>query len=161
MFSIGYGSKNREAEIRRIAQNDHTTAAILASVHFEWMLKRAILKLGTTPTKILREQLEDVYSINDRNGKSGYKTIWTKEVAPRFKNAALGTVLGRLQKIQDKALDVRGRIVHGNGTVSKRDATEAVELFIAAGEKLRGFAATHGEDLDTRLSRRIKARAGK
>ncbi len=159
MFSIGFGSENRETEIRCIEKKDPTTAVILAAVHFEWMLKRAILKLGTGPTKALREQLEGVYRINDWNNQIGYKTTWAQEVGLRFRNAGLGTVLGRLQKIQAKALDVRGQIVHGNGTVSEKDTKEAVDLFIAAGEKLREFAAKNGEDLDTRLKTRIRPRA--
>ncbi|MFC1791794.1 hypothetical protein ACFL0I_04945, partial [Gemmatimonadota bacterium] len=128
---------------------------ILAAVHFEWMVKRAILKLAETPTKALREELEGAYTLQD------YKKIWEREVEPRFGNAALGTVLGRLTKIRDEALKVRGRIVHGNGTVRQIDAEEAIDLFLEAGMKLREFATKHGEDLDTVLKRRIIARKSK
>ncbi len=161
MFAVGFGSKNREAAIRHTAQDDPTTAVILAAVHFEWMLKRAILKLGTTPTKALRKELEGVYQINDSSGRFDYKRIWAREVGARISNAALGTVLGRLVKIQNKALKVRGRIVHGNGTVSEQDAEEAIDLFLSAGEKLRQFAVKYGEDLDARLKTRIKPRGVK
>lgn len=58
MFHIGFGSANREDEIQIIATADRTTGVILAAVHFEWMLKRSILKLGTSPTKDLRQELE-------------------------------------------------------------------------------------------------------
>jgi hypothetical protein len=122
------------------------------------MLKRAILKLGSSPTKVLRENLEDVYRIEDKNSQQGYQEIWRREVQPRFANAALGTVLGRLTAIQNVALDLRGRIVHGNGTASRKQAGEAVKLFLDAGEKLRAFAETGGENLDSRLKRRIEAR---
>jgi len=161
MFSVGFGSENRENEIRSIAEDDSTTAVILAAVHFEWMLKRAILKLGMTPTNVLREQLEDVYTIQDKGSREGYKTIWGREVEPRFKNAALGTVLGRLPKIKTKAFKVRGQVVHGNGTVSESGAREAIDLFLEAGKKLRDFVALKGEDLDSRLAMRIKPRKSK
>ena len=159
VFSVGFGIQQREDEIRRILKNhDPTTAVILAAVHFEWMLKRSILKLGSSPTKVLREDLEDVYSINDKGSQPGYKAIWRREVEPRFANAALGTVVGRLTAIQNVAFDVLGRIVNGNGTASRKQAEEAVELFLDAGEKLRAFAEKGGENLDSRLKHRLRAR---
>ncbi|MFN3347371.1 hypothetical protein [Pseudorhodoplanes sp.] len=156
MFHVGFGSAKREAEIRKFAAADRTTALILAAVHFEWMLKRAILKLGASPTKSLRNQLEDVFRMQKHNGRDGYKEVWDREVGKRFKNGALGTVLGKLNQIQSHALDVRGKIIHGNGTVSKSDSDQAIELFLGAGVKLREFAAKHGIDLDARLKTRTK-----
>lgn len=161
MFSVGFGSKKREAEIRRISNKDHTTAVILAAVHFEWMLKRAVLKLGISPTKALRKKLEGVYKIHAKKRNGDYKTIWRQEVEPRFKNSALGTVLGSLPKIQNTALDVRGKIVHGNGTVGRDEGMTAIDLFMKAGEKLREFASKHGEDLDSVLKQRRKCRTSK
>ena len=159
MFSVGFGSQNREVRIRQVAEDDPTTAVILAAVHFEWMLKRTILKLGLTPTKTLRDQLADVYTIKDKKGHNeDYKTIWRREVEPRFKNAALGTVLGRLTAIQNVAWQCRGHIVHGNGTASREQSQEAVELFLEAGEKLRAFATKHKVNLDSRLTPRATAR---
>ena len=159
MFAVGFGSENREQKILQyIEDDDHTTAVILAAVHFEWMIKRSILKLGTRPTKALREELEDVYRIRDRGKDLGYKSIWKREVQARFSNAALGTVLGNLTEISNTAMTVRGKVVHGNGTVKRADARQAVEAFIRAGQKLRIFAAQHGEDLDSKLKARIKAR---
>ncbi len=158
MFSVGYGSKEREDRLRVLSQEDPTTAVILAAVHFEWMLKRSILKLGSTPTQALRKELENVYRLEDTGTKRGYKSIWRSEIEPRFKGAALGTVLGRLAAIQHVALKCRGRIVHGNGTVSRKQAKEAVELFLDAGLKLRAFAEKGGENLDARLTVRRRAR---
>lgn len=154
MFHVGFGSANREAEIRKIAGSDRTTALILAAVHFEWMLKRSLLKLGVSPTKDLRKQLEYVFRVERKDGRDGYKEVWDREVAKRFKNAALGTVLGRLNRIQTHALDVRGKVIHGNGTVSNPSADEAIELFLGTGPKLRDFATKHDVDLDARLKAR-------
>ncbi len=161
MFHVGFGSAEREAKIRLIAEGDRTTAVILAAVHFEWMLKRAILKLSRSPTSSLREQLEDVFRMHEKNGQDGYKEVWEREVGRQFKNAALGTVLGRLSQIQNHALNVRGRVVHGNGTVSKADANEAIELFLGAGAKLRAFVARHGVDIDARLRTRKSDKSAK
>ena len=159
MFSIGFGSEKREAAIRKLADSDRTTAVILAAVHFEWMLKRSILKLGVSPTKDLRSELEGVFRIDKKLGKDGYKEIWEREVGKRFKNSSLGSVLGKLTRIQNDALDVRGKVIHGNGTVGKKSADEAIELFLGAGEKLRDFAKKKGEDLDSRLNSRKRPRS--
>lgn len=156
MFSVGFGSKNREQKIKQMADYDRTTAIILAAVHFEWMLKRAIMKMGVSPTNSLRQELEDVYRLNGKDGKIGYKEIWAREIECGHQNAALGTVLGKLQKIQDRALKVRGKVIHGNGTVGRREGTEAIELLLGVGEKLRKFAHKSGVDLDTKLTTRKK-----
>lgn len=161
MFYIGFGSAKREAEIRKIATSDRTTALILAAVHFEWMLKRAILKMGASPTKDLRKQLERVFRMEKKNGHYGYNEVWHREVGSRVKNASLRTVLGKLSRIQGHALDVRGKVIHGNGTVSNADADEAIELFLGAGGKLRDFASQRGIDLDTRLKTRPAPKVAK
>lgn len=158
MFAVGFGSEKREKAIRRIAARDKTTAVILAAVHFEWMLKRAILALGSSPTAVLREQLEDVYGLETKPGRLGFKDVWHQEVARRFKNAALGTVLGKLTQIKQNALKIRGRVIHGNGTVRSIEADKAVELFLEAGSKLRDFAAKHSIDIDAKLKVRPRAR---
>jgi len=167
MFNIGYGSEKREARIRQIAREDESVGVILAAVHFEWMMKRTILKLGTSPTAHLRQELSFVSGMKEKTRKDGYQTegyyeIWKREVDNRIGDrSALGTVLGKLTDIRDKAMKVRGHIVHGNGTEKSEKAREAIELFLNAGAKLRSFALKHGEDLDTTLKRRLKAREAK
>jgi hypothetical protein len=158
MFHVSFGSGKREAEIRKIATLDRTTAVILAAVHFEWMLKRAILKMGSSPTKDLRGQLEGVYRMEKKGNQDGYKEVWHKEVGSRVKNASLQTVIGHLSRIQSHALNVRGKVVHGNGTVSVAHADEAIDLFLGAGKKLRDFASKRDIDLDTRLKTRPKSK---
>lgn len=156
MFSVGYGIANREKEIKKIAKNEPTTAAILAAVHFEWVIKRSILKLGSSPTAALRKNLENIYKITNKD-KQDYKNIWKKEITHRFKNAKLGTVLGNLPILQRSVMKTRGKVIHGN-SVSKKDADAAVKEFLKAARKLTNFAAKHGENLDTKLKTRRKAR---
>ncbi len=161
MFSIGYGCIKRKEKIQSIAESDYTTAVILAAVHFEWMIKRTILKMGCSPTKQLRKDLEEIYTIRNTSHSKDYKTIWGKEVAPRFKNSSLGQVLGNLHVLQNKTFNVRGRIIHGNGTVSKKEGKPAIDELLKASEKLRQFTLKHGEDIDSRLRPRIKPRPSK
>lgn len=158
MFAISFGSENRQEKILKMLENDPATSVILSAVHFEWMIKRAILKLGISPTKALGLRLEGIYHIKDAPGRIGYKTIWGDEVAKGRERAKLGIVIGPLERIQNKASKVRGRLVHGNGTVSQTDAEEAVNLFLNASEKIRAFVLNNGEDIDARLAQRRKPR---
>ena len=159
MFTIGYGSKNRENEIESLANKDLTTAVILAAVHFEWMIKRTILTLGNSPTGNLRKELENIYKIKNESGKNDYGSIWDREVAKKIKGAGLGTVLGNLHVLQEKTFKVRGKVVHGNGTVSKKDGQAAVEEFLKASKKLRDFASHHGVNIDERLKSRLRPKS--
>jgi len=117
MFSIGYGISNRDKKIRSIARTDPNHALILAAVHFEWIIKRSILKLGCSPTAGLRNELEGIYKLGTPGNKKDYRSVWKREVASRFRNSQLGTVLGNLHTLESKTLNVRGKVIHGNGTV--------------------------------------------
>ena len=158
LWAVSYGVARREAYIRGALAQDPSTAVVHAAIHFEWVLKRAILKLGSSPTKALRDELAKVYILVSRgSSKKDYRAIWKREVTPGKKKAALDTVLGNLHKIQSDAMGARGKIVHGNGLVSDAEAIIAVNTFLNGAKKISDFAAVHGEDLNTRLkSRRSK-----
>ena len=159
MFSVSYGSENRERRIQEFFRDGEAcTAVLLAAVHFEWTIKRAIMKLGISPTKNLRKRLERVWKLKETNDGNDYKSVWKDEVAVRFRNSSLGTVLGTLEKIQNETSEVLGRIIQGNGTVSNDLAEKAVYQYLRVAEKIRFFAIQHGEDLDSRLKSRLKAR---
>ena len=159
MFSVGYGIANRENKINEIANDDPTTAVILSAVHFEWMIKRSILKLGCSPTKELRNELEGIYKLAlPGNNQKDYRSVWKREIACRFKNAALGKVLGNLHILQDSTMRVRGSVIHGNGTVPNEVADKAIKEFLKATKKLTNFALKHDENLDVKLKTRIKPR---
>ena len=76
MFAINYGCRNRATEMQRIMKNVQPTAVILAAVHFEWVIKRCIMKL------------EEIWWLRDlKLGGStavpGLKKIWKQEVGVR------------------------------------------------------------------------------
>ena len=156
MFSVGFGIANREGRIIEIGDADSTTAVVLSAVHFEWMIKRSILKLGCSPTAALRKELESIYKLAiGGSNQNDYRSIWKKEVACRFRNAQLGKVLGNLHTLQNSTMKVRGRVIHGNGTVSNEVADKAIKEFMSAANKLTEFALKHGENLDEKLKTRI------
>jgi hypothetical protein len=152
MFSVGYGSKNREVKIRGYIAEDFSVAVILAAVHFEWMLKRTIMKLGKSSTKELRKELKYRFILKS-NDKKSLIDLWNDEI--KIKNGAFGKVIGNLAKIKTVSVKMRGHIIHGNGLVKKADALSAIDEYLKACEKLRLFVIANGHDIDKRLKPRL------
>src|SRR5690606_14414414 len=100
MFFVRFGSEKRENEIRSLSQGDLSVGVILAATHFEWMMKRAILKLGVSPTRTLRKRLERLSSLYAPNKPDDLERAWNEEVARHRKKASLGIVLGQLTSIR-------------------------------------------------------------
>ncbi len=153
LFSVGYGSENRERYINSLLENDPTIALILASVHFEWTIKRAILTLSSAPSKSLREKLESTYLLLSNNKLVGLDEIWHQEVGISIKNASFDKIIGNLTLIlgEGGAKSLRGKIIHGNGTISKAVAREAVSSYFVACENIRKLAKRNGKNLDQKL----------
>jgi hypothetical protein len=176
LFSVGYGSKNREDYILNFLQKDPSIAVILASVHFEWTMKRTILIMGNSSTPKLRKDLEEAF----RSAK--LKKIWLREIQTE-KSLTLESVIkvvGVLE-IPDvnikpvvpsptdsknldgnspssfkslHAKDIRGEVIHGNGTINFKRAESAVKDFITASQNLRNFVEEESKgkkNLDIRL----------
>ena len=90
MFTVGETLEAREAKIQDFAKQDAVAGTILAAIHFEWVLRRCILAMGTTPTAEMRKPKVDK---NDTRfslasiigGLSAYQRAWNAEVKPRIK----------------------------------------------------------------------------
>lgn len=156
LFGVRYGSSNREAKIREYLEIDPTLSVILAAVHFEWTLKRTILKLSHSYTDKLKKDLQEAWSKDD------LEKIWHKEIGSRINKSRLSHIINTSRTLEsnkkDKnnptAKDIRGEIVHGNGITSKRKATQAVNDYLEASNKLFQFALKNGKNLDRRLATR-------
>ena len=164
MFSVGYGFKKRETRIRELLDEEPSTSVILAAVHFEWSIKRSILMLGHSPTAELRKKLEDTWALSsnetDKAGRLTIKGLWKSEISEQIRNAAIGKVVANFPKCIEKAKSARGKVIHGNGTVSKATASEAVDEYLSAACKIYEFSHRHGVELDSRLKPRRKRRRG-
>jgi hypothetical protein len=57
MFLVKGSSQQREQRIQAFSQEDPSLSALLAVIHFEWTVRRAILALGTSPNVDVREKL--------------------------------------------------------------------------------------------------------
>jgi hypothetical protein len=157
LFSVGYGSENREKFIEEHLDIDPSVAVILASIHFEWMLKRTILVLSISPIAELRDKLQDVWRYD------AFNKIWHKEIGGRIKNSSLSHIIEVKSvldpprpraKLSSSAKDIRSEVIHGNGTISKNRARIAVIDFINESQKLRNFVLNNEKNLDKIVRRK-------
>lgn len=150
MFLVKDSISERHRKIRAL---DPFAGVILAAADFEWTVRRAILALGTQPTKAIRESLEKV-----SGGLGGYKDKWKKEVFQRT-GKRLPEIIPEWEFFKKEAYKLRNRLVHGvKGTVSEDFARERLECILAASRALNDFAQEQGEPLYGRAIRRLKPR---
>jgi len=64
----------REERIKQFLAEDASLSALLAVIHFEWTVRRAIIALGTSPNVVVRTKLKECHGL----GK--YKDVWKNEV---------------------------------------------------------------------------------
>jgi hypothetical protein len=154
LFHVRYGSENRENKIREMAETDLTVGVILAAVHFEWTMKRAILKLSKTPTVDVRKSFRWV------SGWDTYKEKWREEVSsqPRFIGMTLGSIVHTVGDMTNKAFKERGKLVHGAGATEPDKAKTAINQFLLASALIREFTMTKGYDIDKNLKPRPRKR---
>jgi hypothetical protein len=160
LFSVKYGSENREKFIEDYLEKEFTISLILAAVHFEWTLKRTILVLGKKFTEPLGKELQKVYKFT--GAIDSLEEIWKREIGHIHKSS-FGKVIGlksvyvkdkSCKKISNHAKDIRSEVIHGNRPPSKIRVTKAVSQYIQASRNLRNFVILNGKDLDKRLTPR-------
>jgi hypothetical protein len=143
VFLIKDSSPSREERIKQFLLEDPPLAALLAVVHFEWTIRRAIIALGTSPNVEIRIKLERCH------GCDAYKDIWRDEVFPRIKS--------RLPQIVNnwdgliRAFRLRHRLVHGVTSCGRDYASDRVYWAIEAANDVREACIVYGIDLDLRL----------
>ena len=100
MFSIYETRENREELLNKLLEVDRCIALVIAFLDFEWTIRRCILALGRSPTRVIREKFsgkrpidfyckdetteQDMQEEKTHNkricGIKGYKDLWNKEV---------------------------------------------------------------------------------
>lgn len=143
MFLVSDGSSAREDRIKQIADDDPPLAALLAVIHFEWTVRRAIIALGTSPNKEIRRLLERCH------GHRAYKKLWEAEVDPKV-HKRLPDVVGNWDDLL-QSFKLRHRLVHGVSSCDPEYANKRVVWAIAASTNVRNFCAEHSVNLDERL----------
>ena len=156
LFSVEYGFENRDKFIRNMQETDPSIAMILASVHFEWVIKRSILMLGRSPTKNLRNKLSTTFVLSSTdNKKVTYKSLWKEEVEFGKRHTSLGKIVTKINFLESVALKARGEIIHGNGTIGKIRLFEATQLFLDSAAQLFLYVKKNNYSLNERLRPRI------
>ncbi|MBD2057799.1 hypothetical protein H6F88_17530 [Oculatella sp. FACHB-28] len=143
MFLVKDTSSTREERIKQFLADEPALAALLAVIHFEWTIRRAIIALGTSPNVVVRQKLERCH------GHQAYKDLWKEEVA-LIHQAYLPTVVKNWQGLH-RAFKLRHTIVHGANSCSSEHAAKRVEWAMAAAQDVREFCTARGINLDTRL----------
>jgi hypothetical protein len=139
MFFVNDNQEARHGFIRKhLTEESASIAIILASIDFEWTLRRAILALGKNPTKCIRKNV----LANLPGGYDGYKQAWRAEVQPRI-GIRIDQVVRKWSKLHGKnsAEKTRGSIVHGACVpITIARARNHVENWLCASRALEELA---------------------
>jgi len=149
MFLVSDTSISRESRILGLMTEDPALSSLLAVIHFEWTIRRAIIALGSSPNVDIRKKLEGCH------GDQKYKQLWREEVSPRV-NKRLPEIVRNWDGLK-KSFKLRHKLVHGVGSCGKSDyACERVKWAIEAAADVREFCSLNNVDLDSRLPVRRK-----
>ena len=143
MFLVKDTSPAREARIQAFMVDDPLLAALLAIVHVEWTLRRAIIALGHSPNTDIRRKLERCH------GHDKYRDLWKEEVTPRT-GARLPIVVRNWDGLA-RAFRLRHVLVHGVRTVTHDYAADRAQWALGAAADVHVFCVAHGVDIDGRL----------
>jgi len=143
MFLVRDKSSERERKIRSLMKNDPAIAVIVASVQFEWLVRRAILSLAVMPNKKLREEFEKMF------GFDGYKNLWKEHVKPSI-GKGLPQIIKNWSNVK-KGFELRNKLVHGVESCTAKYASDRVEWLLKGSAYLWEFCKGQGFNLDERL----------
>lgn len=150
MFLVQDSSELRETKIKKLLEEEHTFAVLLAATHFEWTVKRAITALGSSSNIIVRQKLAKCH------GTNAYKELWQEEVYPKTE-IRLTEVVKNWNGLV-RAFKLRNRLAHGVSSCGRDYAKERVMWAIEAARDLRSLCELHGVDLDSHLPVRIRVK---
>ena len=147
MFLVKDKSATRERRIKKLlTTNDAAIAVILAVVHFEWTIRRAIVSLADEASVVIRNRLGSV------SGLSGLLDAWDNTTFKgTYVEKPATSILGDSAKGLKSAFNLRNKLVHGLSSTSLEHARSRVHEAIEASCKFRGYCKTQGIDLDSKL----------
>ncbi|MGI0489038.1 hypothetical protein ACN4EK_26815 [Pantanalinema rosaneae CENA516] len=143
MFLVNDSSSSRENRIKQFLAEDPALSALLAVIHFEWTVRRAIIALGTSPNVMVREKLRNCHGL-DR-----YKEAWRDEVYPNIQ-LRLPEVVRNWDGL-GRSFRLRHRLVHGATSCQAEYAIERVHWAIEAANDVRDICSKNNINLDARL----------
>lgn len=144
MFLVGHKPSYREKRIREFLQSEPEIAVLLAAVHFEWTLCRAILFLSKTPNVVLRDKMASYYGLDK------YKDLWRDEVVASVGGERLTQVVQNWSSLRE-GFSMRNQLVHGRDNCTRNMATPKVEAMLQAASDIERYCASKGADLYSRM----------
>lgn len=150
MFLVRDSAQQREEKIEQMLKEDPAIGVLIASAHFEWVLRRAIINLSDRPNREIRAKME-----TERwHGLDGYKRAWKDLVKPKT-NMTLPQIIDNWS-VLGGALMLRHKLIHGVESCSKPYATEKARCILAAANCVIEFSKNQGFDVMKRLKVRKK-----
>lgn len=139
MFLVRDTIDDRHARIRAFLPDNPSAAVLFAAADFEWTLRRAIFRLGSSNTKDMREKV-----LRKLSGLERYNAAWKREITPRL-GRELNELIPEWEKFKEN-YGLRNELIHGaRGGTSARYATECIERILAGSRTIATFAAEHNE----------------
>lgn len=156
MFLVSDTQATRHARIRKFTRSEASLGLLLATVDFEWTIRRAIVGCGFSANRYIREAV-----LARCHGLDGYKDAWRSEVGRRFpESGSLPRLMSNWQFLKEQAFPLRHRLVHGiEGSVGAGFARKRTLALLEASAAIHGFAKMHDVDLYARLPVRRKPRS--
>ncbi len=147
MFLVRDSSLVREERLKQFLAEDPSLAALLAVIHFEWTIRRAIIALGKSPNVTVRTKLKSC------SGLDKYKDVWRDEVVQNEQRAVKSLAHHVVKNWEGltRAFRLRHRLVHGATSCGTEYASDRVDWAIAATNDIRTICIDNGIDLDGRL----------
>jgi hypothetical protein len=144
VFLVKDSSSSRESRIKQFLDEDPALSLLLAVIHFEWIMRRAMISLGTSPNVIVRVKLRNCH------GLKRYKSLWKEEVAQNVNGRGLPEVIKNWENL-DRAFRLRHKLVHGASSCGAEYARERAIWALEAAGYVRKICKEHDIDLDVRL----------
>jgi hypothetical protein len=158
MFWVDDDRDSRKAKIKSfLKRDDMAIAVLLATANLEWTVRRAILRLGMSTNKAIREGV-----LYKPSSLQSYKDAWKTEVKPRLKTS-LPNVIRNWSgpKGIQGAYTLRHKLIHGEqGSTGLEYARTRVNALLSASDDVDCFCMSHGCDIFKKLPIRRKARTG-
>lgn len=150
MFTVKEPIERRHAYIAQFLDDEHAPLAILlAAADFERCVRRAVLGLGTSPTKQIRAEV----LTNQFSGLDRFKAGWRAEVKPRVGLNLANDVVKRWDRFA-RAYRYRHRLIHGvPSKLSAEFASDLARTILVGAEDVNRVAQEHGVELDRTIRR--------
>ena len=160
MYRVKDKPRDRLKAMNRLLHGYHQFAVLGACVHFEWVVKRAIVILGSRPTADIRYEIEHGgkgKTLKRPQGLGGYANWWRREVTRPRMGRLLKKLVPDWKGLTDN-FNLRNKLIHGSGTCRRERAEDAVRTIWAAAEAIEGECRRHGFDLYERVRPRERPR---